>query len=211
MTDDTSAPVPRRNITPSQLPLGEQAALFERLKRGRQRRPPKSWQQLATEERLEKRTVEHFYKGAREREENADKRPDLVIADERARRFLHAQTTAMPPGRALVRPSDVSDDLVFPLPREIKPIRLPLREQAALLGELQEARRRKPPPSWRYLAVEQGFAERPLERFYQSAMKLEKNADKRPLTQIFVEMARARPAAMPVGRRSGRGRGGSRR
>ena len=110
--------------------------------------------------------------------------------------------------RDLVPFPRVPDDFVPPpLRREFKPSRLPLREQAALLGELQEARRRRPPPSWKYLAVEQGFAERPLERFYQSAMKLEKNADKRPLAQIFVEMMRARPAAMPVGRRSGRGPG----
>ena len=206
MTDDTSAPVPRRG--PSKLPLGEQAALFERLKRGRQRQPPKSWQQLAIEERLEKRTVEHFYMRARELEENADKRPDLVIAEERAGRFIHAQTTAMPPGRALVRPSDVPDDFVPPpLRREFEPSRLPLREQAALFAELQEARRGRPPPSWKYLAVAQGFEERRLEHFYRSAMKLEKNADKRPLAQIFVEMSQARSAAMPVGRRSGRGPG----
>jgi hypothetical protein len=208
MTDDTSAPVPRRNITPSQLPLREQAALFERLQRARGLRPPKSWQQLAAEKGFRKRTLEHFYNGARELEENADKRPHLEIADERERRFIHAQATATPPSRTLIPLSDVPDDLVFPpLRREITPSQLPLREQAALFAELQEARRRRPAPSWRYLAIAQGFAKRTLEHFHRSAMKLERNADRRPVAQIFVERLRARSSAMPVGRRSSWGRG----
>lgn len=206
MTDDTSAPVPDRS--PCELPLAEQVALFKRLKRGRQRRPPNSWQQLAIEERFVKRTVEHFYMRAWELEENADKRPDLVIAEERACRFIHAQATAMPTSRTLVPLSDVPDDLVFPpLCREFTPCQLPLHEQATLFAELHQARQLKPPRSWKYLAVAQGFAERPLERFYRSAMKLEKNADKRTLAQIYLELAQARKAAMPVGRRSDWGLG----
>lgn len=208
MTDKTSTSVPRRGITPSKLPLSEQAALFDRLQRGRELRPSKSWQQLAIEEGFAQRTLEHFQRGARELEGDADKRPDSVILDERERRFIHALATAMPTNRIRFPLTDVPDDFVFPpLRREITPSQLPLREQAALFAELQQARRQRPSPSWKYLEVLHGFAQRTLEHFYRSAMKLEGNADKRSLAQIFGERVRARSTATPVGRRSRSGLG----
>ena len=192
--------------SPCKLPLEGQAALFERLKRGRKQQPPNSWQQIAIEEQFAKRTVEHFYMRAWQLEKNADRRPYLVITAERVGRYIHAQATAMPPSRSVVSLSEV-DFVLPPLLREIKPGQLPLQEKAALFAELWYARRGKPRPSWKYLAVLHGFEERPLERFYRSAMKLEENAERRPLAQIFLEMLKARRAATPVGRRSGRGPG----
>jgi hypothetical protein len=200
MRDDTSAPVPRRSITPSRLPLGEQAALYERLKRGRRGRHPKSWQRLAIEEGFAQRTLEDFHRGARELEEDADKRPDAVITEERVGRFIHARAATMPASL-----SSVPEDFVPPpVRREITPSQLPLMEQATLFTELQEAREPRPLHSWEYIAIEQGFAQRTLEHFYESAMKLERNADKRSLGQILVEQLEARSTAMPVGRRSDR-------
>lgn len=202
MTGKPSTSAPRRAITPGKLPLREQAALFKRLLIGRQRRPLKSWRQLAIEEGFAQRTLEHFYRGARELEDHADRRPHLVILDEDARRSIHARA-AMPPNRIPYPITDVPDDLVLPpVRRDFTPSQLPLREQAALFVELEKARRQRPSPSWRYLEIRHGFAQRTLEHFYRSAMKLEENADKRTLAQIFLERLRAPSTATPAARRS---------
>ena len=122
MPENARAPIDRRSITPSQLPLSEQAALFERLWTARQRRPPSSWQRLAVEEGFAQRTLEHFNLRALDLERNADKRPRLVKQEERDGRFFHAQLAAIPPRRALVLPSDVPEDFVPPpLRRELTP------------------------------------------------------------------------------------------
>jgi len=212
MTLENSASVPRRNGTPGQLPLRQQAALLRRLQDGRQQRHPRSWQQLAREEGFAQRTLEHFYMVATELEEHADKRPDWVVAEEDAGRFIHAQATAMPRSRTLVPPDApwLEDFVPPPLRRELTPSQLPLGEQAALFVRLQQTRGRKPPCSWKYTAIQEGFAQRTLEHFYRSAMRLEKNADKRSVRQIFVEVVKARSTAMPVGRRSGTGLGDAR-
>ena len=228
MANSTSGPLPRRKVTPSQLPLREQAALVERLQRARGLRPPKSWQQLAVEEGFAQRTLEYFRGSADKVEENTDQRPDAEIAEERARRFIHARATAMPASRrwswgareategqdgavggkwAQTRVDVPEDFIPSPARREITPSQLPLRDQAALFARLHEARGNSPAHSWRYLEVAEGFAQRTLEHFYRSAMKLEKNAYKRPLAQIFGELLRARSSAMPVGRRSSWGPG----
>jgi hypothetical protein len=181
--------------------------LLKRLQEGRQQRRPRSWQRLAREEGFAQRTLERFYMVATELEEHADKRPDWVLAGERDGRFIHAQATAMPLSRTLVPPDDpwLEHFVPPPLRRELTPSQLPLGEQAALFVWLQGARGRRPPRSWRYLAIEEGFAQRTLEHFCRSAMQLEKNADKRSAAQIFAELIEARSTAMPVGRRSGTG------
>jgi hypothetical protein len=203
MPENTRAPIDRRSITPSQLPLSEQAALFERLWTPRQQRPPSSWQRLAVEEGFAQRTLEHFYLRALKLEANADKRPRLVMQEEREGRFFHAQLAAIPPRRALVPPSAVPEDFVPPaLRRELTPSQLSLREQAALFIELQEARSRRPPPSWNYLAILHGFAPRTLEHFYRTAKKLENNPGRRSVFEIFGAVLRARRAGAPAGRRS---------
>jgi hypothetical protein len=201
MPENTRAPIDRRSITPSQLPLSEQAALFKRLWTARQRRPPSSWQRLAVEEGFAQRTLEHFNLRALELEANADKRPRLVMQEEREDRFFHAQLTARPPRRALVLPSDVPEDSVPPpVRRELTPSQLPLREQAALFIELQGARSRRP-PSWNYLAALHGFAPRTLEHFYRTAKKLENNPGSRSVFEIFDAVLRAQRADAPAGRR----------
>jgi hypothetical protein len=92
--------------------------------------------------------------------------------------------------------------------RGITPGKLPLREQAALFERLLTGRQRRPLKSWRQLATEEGFAQRTLEDFYRSAKKLEENADKRSLAQIFLERLRAPSTATPAARRSRRGLAG---
>jgi hypothetical protein len=208
MTNNPSTLVPHRGITPAKLPLSEQAALLGRLQSARQRPLLKSWRQLAVEEGFAERTLEHFYMRAIELELNADKRPDWVVLEERARRFIRARDTAMPPNRIRYPLTEVPDDFVFPPPRrDITPSQLPLREQAALFAELQEARRQEPSPSWRYLEVLHGFARRTLEHFHRSAIKLGANADNRSLAEMFGDRIRARSSGAPVGRRSRSGLG----
>jgi hypothetical protein len=207
MTEDISGPVPRRRVTPRQLPLREKADLFERLRRARQQQPPSSWQQLEIEEGYAQRMLEHFYGSALRLEEHADRRPQAEIAAERDGRIINARLTAMPPNRrwswepeesgegqgetvdprARFRPRVPRDFVPPPLRREITPSQLPLREQADLFAQLQIARKLGRAQSWRYLEVEKGFAQRTLEHLYRSAMKLEKNADKRPFAKILAE------------------------
>jgi hypothetical protein len=235
MTRETASLYPRRTITPSQLPLGDKAALAERLQRARQQQPPKSWQQLSLEEGFSPRTLEHFLRGALELDRNADRRPEEVREDERLRRAIYARVAATAEGGRWISerggPQVGGDDgargqtlddraraleqfAAFPLRRHVTPSQLPYREQAELLHRIQEVRQRKPPNSWRYLAIEQGFAQRTIEHFHLSATKLEKNADGRMLSEhLAQQFARLRAQQSgevqhPRGRRGER-RGGS--
>jgi hypothetical protein len=232
MTRETASLYPRRTITPSQLPLGEKAALAERLQRGRQQQPPKSWQQFSLEEGFSRRTLQHFLSTALELEKNADRRPEEVRDNERCGRAIHARLVASSPGgrwiwerggpqvggddgargQTLDDRLRVSEDFVPPpLRRHVTPSQLPYREQAELLDRIREARQRKPHRSWRYLAIEQGFAQRTIEHFHLSATKLEKNADGRMLSEHLAQQI-ARLRAQESGEvRHPRGRRGERR
>lgn len=232
MTRETASPYPRRTITPSQLPLGDKAALADRLQRARQQQAPKSWQQLSLEEGFSPRTLQHFLRGALELERNADRRPEEIREDERYRRAIYARLVASPPGGRWIweqggpevggddgergqtlddRPRVSEDFVPPPLRRHVTPSQLPYREQAELLDRLQKARQRKPHHSWRYLAIEQGFAQRTIENFHLSATKLEKNADGRTLSERLAQQI-ARLRAQQSGEvQHPRGRRGERR
>jgi hypothetical protein len=67
-------PRKRREITPSQLPLDEQAALFYEIQRKRRQSPPVSWKRIADEEGFAERTLEYFNRSWTRLEENRDTR-----------------------------------------------------------------------------------------------------------------------------------------
>ncbi len=203
MPENTDAPVAGPSITPSQLPLQEQAELYAYLRDRRQQERPSSWQWLAIATGFAQRTLERFYRGAMELEANADTRPHWVLVEERCGRMIHAELTARPPDRSLFPPGSVAEDLVPPpLRRELTPSQLPLREKAFLFIELREERRQRPSRSWNYLGVLHGFAPRTLEHFYRSATKLESNEYERSLAEIWRDVMRAERAEVPKGRRA---------
>jgi hypothetical protein len=83
MTRFVLPPRKRRESTPSQLPLDEQAGLCYEIQRRRRQSPPVTWKRIADEEGFAQRTLEYFHRSWTKLEQNRETRSQAEIFLER--------------------------------------------------------------------------------------------------------------------------------